>query len=300
MNAEAAASKFAGKFHDIVPKTAVLERVSHGHIFTEGPVWNAREGALYWTDIIGNTIWKWTPGVGNSVVLRPSGKANGMTFDKDGRLLVAGWTNRTVWRMEQDGAIVPLATHYQGKKLGTPNDIVVKSDGAIYFTDPPGGVGIVEMEGEDLQQYLDFSGVYRLEPDTRKLTLLTTDVPGCNGLVFSPDESVLYINDTGGRFIQMFDVQADGALVNSRRFADVVGDEPGNPDGMKVDVAGNLYCTGPAGVHVFDPSGAYLGRIKAPEHCSNMAWGDADWQTLYITARTSVYRMRLGIQGIPV
>jgi gluconolactonase len=300
MYAEAAAGKFAAKFYDIVPKTAVLERVSHGHIFTEGPVWNAREGALYWTDIIGNTIWKWTPGVGNSVVLRPSGKANGMTFDKEGRLLVAGWTNRTVWRMEKDGAIVPLATHYQDKKLGTPNDIVVKSDGAIYFTDPPGGVGIVEMEGEDLQQYLDFSGVYRLDPDSRKLTLLTTDVPGCNGLVFSPDESVLYVNDTGGRFIQMFDVEADGTLANSRRFADVVGDEPGNPDGMKVDVAGNLYCTGPAGVHVFDPTGAYLGRIKVPEHCSNMAWGDADWTTLYITARTSVYRMRLGIQGIPV
>jgi gluconolactonase len=263
-------------------------------------VWNAREGALYWTDIIGNTIWKWTPGVGKSVVLRPSGKANGMTFDKEGRLLVAGWTNRTVWLMEKDGAIVPLATHYQGKKLGTPNDIVVKSDGAIYFTDPPGGVGIVEMEGEDLQQYLDFSGVYRLEPDSRKLTLLTTDVPGCNGLVFSPDESILYVNDTGGRFIQMFDVQADGTLANSRRFADVVGEEAGNPDGMKVDVQGHLYCTGPAGVHVFDAAGAYLGRIKVPEHCSNMAWGDADWKTLYITARTSVYRMRLSIQGIPV
>ena len=288
------------KFHDIAPKDALLERVSHGHIFTEGPVWNAREGALYWTDIIGNTIWKWAPGVGKSVVLRPSGKANGMTFDKQGRLIVAGWTNRTVWRMELDGSIVPLATHYDGKKIGTPNDIVVKSDGAIYFTDPPGGVGIVEMEGEDLQQYLDYSGVYRLEPDTGKLTLLTKDVPGCNGLTFSPDEKVLYINDTGGRFIQAYDVQADGTLTNSRRFADIVGEEAGNPDGMKVDVEGNVYCTGPAGIHVFDPAGKYLGRLKVPEHCANMAWGDADWKTMYITARTSVYRMRLSIPGIPV
>jgi gluconolactonase len=288
------------KFHDIAPEGALLERVSHGHIFTEGPVWSSREGALYWTDIIGNTIWKWNPGVGKSVVLRPSGKANGMTFDKQGRLIVAGWTNRTVWRMEGDGTISPLATQYQGKKLGTPNDIVVKSDGAIYFTDPPGGLGIVEMEGDDLQQYLDYSGVYRLDPDSGKLTLLTTDVPGCNGLVFSPDESVLYVNDTGGRFIQAFDVEADGTLKNSRRFADVVGEEAGNPDGMKVDAQGHVYCTGPAGVHIFDRSGNYLGRLKVPEHCSNMAWGDADWRTLYITARTSVYRMRLNIQGIPV
>lgn len=288
------------KFHDIVPRDAVLERVSHGHIFTEGPVWNSREGALYWTDIIGDTIWKWNPGVGKSVVLRPSGKANGMTFDKQGRLLVAGWSNRTVWRMALDGVITPLATHYQGKKLGTPNDIVVKSDGAVYFTDPPGGVGIVEMEGEDLQQYLDFSGVYRLNPDTGEFSLLTDSVPGCNGLAFSPDESVLYVNDTGGRYIDVFDVQPDGTLKNSRRFADVVGEEPGNPDGMKVDVQGHVYCTGPAGIHVFDPSGNCLGRLKVPEHCSNMAWGDADWKTLYITARTSVYRMRLAIQGIAV
>jgi gluconolactonase len=296
MYAEAASTQF----RDIVPESAVLEHVSHGHIFTEGPVWNAREGALYWTDIIGNTIWKWTPGIGKSVVMRPSGKANGMTFDKQGRLIVAGWTNRTVWRMETDGSVVPLATHYQGKKINTPNDIVVKSDGAIYFTDPPGGVGIVEMEGEDLQQYLDYSGVYRLEPDTRKLILLTTEVPGCNGLVFSPDESILYVNDTGGRFIQAFDVQRDGTLKNSRRFVDVKGEEPGNPDGMKVDVEGHVYCTGPAGIHIFDPAGNYLGRLKVPEHVSNMAWGDADWKTLYITARTSVYRMRLSIQGIPV
>lgn len=288
------------KFRRLVPADAVLERVSHGHIFTEGPVWKANEAALYWTDIIGNTIWKWKPGVGRSVVLKPSDKANGMTFDRQGRLVVAGWTNRTVWRMEKDGSIVPLATHYNGTKLGTPNDIVVKSDGAIYFTDPPGGVGIVEMEGEDLQQYLDFSGVYRLEPETRKLTLLTTEVPGCNGLCFSPDEKILYVNDTGGRYIQMFDVEPDGTLANSRRFVDVVGTEPGNPDGMKVDVEGNVYCTGPAGVHVFDPKGSYLGRILIPGHCANMAWGDLDWKAMYFTARGSVYRLRLSIQGIPV
>jgi gluconolactonase len=288
------------KFCEIVSEKAILERISHGHIFTEGPVWNVREGALYWTDIIGNTIWKWTPGVGKSVVIRPSQKANGMTFDRVGRLVVAGWTNRTVWRMEHDGSIVPLATQYRGKKLNTPNDIVVKSDGSIYFTDPPGGVGIVGMEGEDLQRYLDYSGVYRLDPITGELTLLTKEVPGCNGLVFSPDEKILYVNDTAGRYIQAYDVKADGTLTNGRRFANIIGEEPGNPDGMKVDVRGNVYCTGPAGIHVLDPAGSYLGRLLVPEHSANMAWGDPDWKSMYITARGSVYRMRLNIPGIPV
>lgn len=288
------------RFRDIASEDAVLERISHGHIFTEGPVWSAREGALYWTDIIGDAIWKWTPGVGRSLVLRPTGHANGMTFDKQGRLVVAGWSSRSVWRMEHDGSITPLATHYQGQKLQTPNDIVVKSDGAIYFTDPPGGMAIIGMEGEDLQQYLDFSGVYRLEPESRQLTLLTTDVPGCNGLCFSPDESLLYVNDTGARHIKVFDVQPDGTLANGRLFATLVGDEPGNPDGMKVDVEGNVYCTGPGGIHAFDPDGTYLGRLRVPEHCSNLAWGDADWKSLYITARSSVYRIRLNIPGIPV
>ena len=288
------------KFHDLVSNDAVLERVSHGHIFTEGPVWNAREGTLYWVDIIGDTIWKWTPGVGKSVILHPSGRANGMTFDKQGRLVVAGWSSRTVWRMELDGLITPLATQYEGKKLNTPNDIVVKSDGAIYFTDGLGGLRNTEMEGPDLQQYQDFAGVYRLDPETGELTLLTTEVTGCNGLVFSTDEKILYINDTAGRYIQAFDVKADGTLENSRRFADVVGEEGGKPDGMKIDVEDNVYCTGPGGIHVFDPAGTFLGRIKVPEDCANLAWGNADWKTLYIAARTSVYRIPMLIRGIAV
>jgi gluconolactonase len=288
------------KFDELISKHAVLERISHGHIFTEGPVWNAREGALYWTDIIGDTIWKWTPDVGREVVLNPSEHANGMTFDRQGRLVVAGWTNRTVWRKEHDGSIKPLATTYKGVKINTPNDIVVKSDGAIYFTDPPGGMGIVEMEGEDLQQYLDYSGVYRIDQETGELMLVTQDVPGCNGLTFSPDEKTLYVNDTGARHIKAFDVQSDGSLSNGRLFADIHGVEPGNPDGMKVDVEGNVYCTGPAGVHVLDPAGNFLGRILVPEHCANMAWGDSDWKSMYMAARGSVWRIRFNIQGMPV
>ena len=287
-------------FHDLLPKDAVLERVSHGHIFTEGPVWNVREGALYFVDILGDTIWKWTPGDGRSVFLRPSGKANGMTYDRAGRLVVAGWSSRNIWRMDHDGVTTPLALEYGGQKLNTPNDLVVKSDGNIYFTDAVGGLSIVGMEVDDIQQYRESAAVFKLEPSTKDLTLLTTEIPGCNGLAFSPDESVLYVNDTGGRYIQAYDVKADGTLTNSRRFCDVKGDQPGNPDGIKVDVSGNVYCTGPGGVHVFDPSGVYMGRILVPEPCTNMAWGDADWTRLYITARSSVFRIRLTIAGIPV
>jgi gluconolactonase len=288
------------QFHDLVPRDAVLERVSHGHIFNEGPVWNAREGALYFVDILGDTIWKWTPGVGESVFLRPSGKANGMTYDRAGRLVVAGWTSRNVWRMDYDGVIVPLTMEYGGQKLNTPNDLVVKSDETIYFTDATGGLVIVGMEVDDIQQYRESAAVFKLQPGTGELTLLTTEIPGCNGLAFSPDESILYVNDTGGRYIQAYDVKADGTLINSRRFCDVKGEQPGNPDGMKVDVSGHVYCTGPGGVHVFDPSGEFLGRILVPEPCSNMAWGDADWKTLYITARSSVFRIRLSIAGIAI
>ena len=287
-------------FNRIVDAGATLDRIPHGHIFTEGPVWSATDGVLIFVDIIGDTIWKWVPGEGAQVVVRPSGKANGLTYDRDGGLLVAGWTTRTIWRMAPDGSIVTLASAYDGKKLNTPNDIVVKSDGAIYFTDPPGGLAIVGMGVDDLQQYIDYSGVYRLDPATGVLTLLIDDIGGCNGLAFSPDESVLYVNDTGGRFIKAFDVRADGTVTNGRLFATLTGDEPGNPDGMKVDVEGNVYCTGPGGVHVLDSAGQHLGRIRTPEASANMAFGGDDWRTLYITARTSVYRIALSVPGIAV
>ena len=287
-------------FEQIVNRDAALDRISHGYIFTEGPVWNTRDKSLVFVDIIGDTIWKWQPGVGPTALVRPSGKVNGLTYDQQGRLLVAGWTSRAILRMDLDGTISILASHYQGKRLNTPNDIVVKSDGYIYFTDPPGGLSIVGMAVEDLQQYLDFSGVYRLDPNDGALTLVTEDVPGCNGLAFSPDESILYINDTGLRHIKAFDLNPDGTLSNGRIFAELDGKEPGIPDGMKVDVEGNVYCTGPGGVWVFDPSGNYLGRIRIPEHASNMAWAEDDWKTFFITGRTSVFRIRLNVPGIPV
>jgi gluconolactonase len=149
-------------FERIVPKDASLDRIACELQFGEGPVWNARHGYLLWVDIVGDTIWKWSPGQGASVFLRPSGKANGMTYDKEGGLVVAGWASRSVWRMDHDGSIVTIASQYEGKKINTPNDIVVKSDGSIYWTDPPMAMYIPGVAGNDVQRYLDFIGVFRV------------------------------------------------------------------------------------------------------------------------------------------
>jgi gluconolactonase len=184
-------------FRDIVPEDAVVEQVSTGHLFTEGPVWDPREGALLWVDITGDTIWKWIPGVGRSVFLSPSGKSNGLTFDRQGRLVAAGWSSRRIWRREHDGSIIPLATHHQGVRIGVPNDIVVRSDGSIYWTDSVSGLRAPGFEtDEDLQIYRPGVALFRVVPETGEVTMVTDEVPGANGLAFSPDESLLYVNDS--------------------------------------------------------------------------------------------------------
>ena len=290
----------SSRFDRIVSNDSMLETISDGHIFTEGPVWNVRDQSLTYVDIIGDTIWNWHAEGGKRIVRHPSGKVNGLTFDNQGRLLIAGWTSRTIQRLNPEGTITILASHFEGKKLNSPNDIVAKSDGTIFFTDPVGGLSYVGMGVDDLQQYQDFSGVYRLDPENGTLSLLTKQVPRCNGLAFSPDESRLYISDTGRYHIKVFDVEENGTLRNGRIFAQLMGREEGVPDGMKVDVEGNVYCTGPGGIWVIAPDGTHLGRIRIPGHVSNMAWGEGDWRTLFITGRSTVHRIRLNIQGIPV
>ena len=291
---------FASGFDRIVSSDASLELVAGDLIFTEGPVWNGKEGYLVWVDIIGDTIYKWVPGQQPTVIMHPSSKANGMTYDQEGRLVVAGWSSRSVWRWEHDGSTVTLASHYQGKKLNTPNDIVVKSDSSIYFTDMAGGLNLPGHQVGDLQRYLEHQGVYRIDPSSGELTLLVDDMEAPNGLCFSPDESLLYVNDTRRRHIRVWDVRADGTIANSRLFAELIGNDLGIPDGMKVDSEGNVYCTGPGGMWVMDPSGNPLGRVKVPEQLANFAWGDDDLRTMYFTSRTSVYRMKLKIPGISV
>ena len=292
--------QFSPEFRRIVSEQATIQLIAGGFIFTEGPVWNAQTGNLVWTDIIGDTIWKWVPGEGKSVVMTPTIHANGMTYDHEGRLIVAGWSSRTMWRMEHDGSTTTLCSHYEGKKLNTPNDIVVKSDGTIYFTDPSGGLNLVGHQGHDLQKQIEFEGVYRFNPADSSLTLLEDNMVGPNGLCFSPDESLLYVNDSRERYIRVYDVKLDGTIHNGRTFIEMSGADLGNPDGMKVDAEGNVYCTGPGGVWIMDPEGKPLGRIRIPEQCANFAWGGDDWSSLYFTARTSVYGMKLDVPGVPV
>jgi len=291
---------FSPDFRRIVPVEAVFEKAASGFIFIEGPVWNYRDNYLIWVDIIGDTIWKWVPGQGKSVVMRPSAHANGTTFDHLGRLVVAGWSNRNVWRLELDGSVTTLASHYQGKKINTPNDIVVKSDGNIYFTDPSNGLHLVGHQGADLQKYLDFEGVFKLDPGDLTLTLLCDDMTFPNGLCFSPDESLMYVNDTTDHYIRVFDVGVDGTLSNGRRFAELHGSAPGHPDGIKVDIEGNVYCTGPGGGWVFDLQGNQLGLMKTPEQCHNFTIGGEDLKTIFFACRTTVYRMGVNIPGLAV
>lgn len=271
-------------------------RIAGGFRFTEGPVWLGN--CLLFSDIPNNRIVRWESrpeGPWVTTYRWPSGNANGNTLDRHGRLVSCEHSNRRVTRTEPDGAITVLADHYEGKRLNSPNDVVVKSDGAVYFTDPPYGLPQMK-EGKEL----DVQGVYRLSPDG-KLTLLVDDFETPNGLCFTPDEKVLYINDSHTRkHIRRFTVNDDGSISGGEVFAEVPKDRPGTVDGMKVDTDGRVYSTGPGGIWVFAPDGAQLAHIEVPEIPANLAWGDADWKTLYVTARTSLYRVRMKTQGMAV
>ncbi len=259
---------------------ATAEKVAGDFKFTEGPVWNAKRGELLFSDIPTNRIYRFKNGKAE-VFREPSGNTNGNALDNQSRLVSCEHGNRRVSRTEADGTVVTLANRYDGKRLNSPNDVVVKRDGAIYFTDPPYGVK------KELRE-LDFQGVYRVSPDGKKVTLLVKDFIKPNGLAFSPDEKVLYIADTEGNHIRAFDVAADGTLTHGRVFCQVP-----RPDGVRVDSDGNLYSTAQTGVEVFSPKGDKLGVIKCPEQPANLAFAGADCQTLYITARTGLYRVRL-------
>jgi len=284
----------SGDFRSLFSRDARIERVATGFRFTEGPVWFAEERCLLFSDIPASRIVKLTTDCRVTTFRQPSGKSNGLTRDREGRLIACEHDNRRVSRTEKDGPITVLADGFEGKRLNSPNDVVVKSDGAIYFTDPPAGI-------KPEQQELMIQGVYRLSADGTELALVASDFERPNGLAFSPDEKRLYIDDSSHRrHIRVFDVQVDGSLSSGRIFYDMNIEEPGSPDGIKVNVEGHIYCTGPRGVWVFDAKGNHLGTIVTPEKPSNCAWGDNDWRSLYITARTSVYRIRVNIPGIKV
>ena len=283
------------RFRDVVGDDAPVEELATGFDFTEGAMWNHVEGHLIFSDMPGNIMRKWTNERGIEVFREPSNMANGNYYDLQGRLLTCEHATSRVTRTEHDGSITVLATHYGDKELNSPNDIIVKSDGSIYFTDP--SFGRMEYYGVEREQELDWRGVYRLSPDSGELTLLVDDFDQPNGLTLSLDESLLFINDTMRAHIRVFDVNDDGTISNGRVWADVTGERDGLADGMKVDTGGYLYTTGPGGVQVFAPDAACLGTIYVPQGVTNFTWGDDDLCSLYINAGTSLYRTRVKVPG---
>ncbi len=293
--------KLTPEFDRIVSGDGTIEELGSGYGGeqgpAEGPVWWKEGGYLLFSDIHNNRRMKWSPNDGVTLFREPTDRANGLTRDLQGRLVACEHDSRRVTRLEHDGSITVIANSFKGKQLNRPNDVVVKSDGSIYFTDP------WTFPGPQQQWDLDYSGVYRVSPDLGTLTLLVQDFVLPNGLAFSPDESVLYVNDTRRGHIRAFDAAPSGTLqlATDRVFCDLKGERPGFPDGMKVDVEGNVYCGGSGGVWVIDPSGKHLGTIDHGQPATtNLAWGDDDWKTMYMTSRTTLMRTRLNIAGIPV
>ena len=268
------------------------ERLATGFIFTEGPLWHP-DSYLLFVDIRTSRIYRLTPGGEPEVVREDSGEANGMTFDADGRLVVCEMVNRRLARQEDDGAWTTVADGYNGQRLNRPNDVVLKSDGSLYFTNP----GRQRLEASEIE--MPFNSVQRVFPDgTVEMVVPGFEYP--NGLAFSPDESVLYVSNTRpGQYIIAYDLDADGEVRGVRHFADLPSDTDTNgvPDGMKVDEEGRVYCTGPGGCWVFDQGGAPMGVIRLPEYPANCAWGGADGRTMFFTANTSVYSARMRTRG---
>jgi gluconolactonase len=285
------------RFTQVVGQAVRFEPIATGCLFTEGPLWHPTGQFLLWSDMPGDHLRRWSAKDGVTTFRKPCNRSNGLAWDGQGRLLVCEHASSRVTRTEADGRIVPLATHYRGKQLNSPNDIVCARDGGIYFSDPP--YGRVEFYGVPRQQELDIQGVYRVGPDSEHPDLLVDDFDRPNGLCFSLDGRRLYVNDTARKHIRLFDVGADGRLSGGKVWAETTGEGPGAPDGMKLDSQGNVYCCGPGGIHIFAHDATCLGVIRTPEYTANFAWGDADLRSLYVTASTSVYRIRVAVAGLP-
>ena len=312
--------KLDPRLDHIVDADAEITVLAEGLASAEGPVWSRAQNCLFFSEVgiaptpdgfrqVNNgRRYRWSPESGEvALVHEPTNMTNGMTLDREGRLLMCEYGSRRVTRLEHDGTTTVVASHYRGLRLSAPNDIVVKSDGSIYFTDT-GGV----MPGLDI----DFSCVFRVSADLGSTNMVARDFQLVNGLAFSPDEKILYINDSQGLHahedtfysrgtVRAYDVRPGGMLANGRLFCGYPGEESGMPDGMKCDRAGNIYCTGPGGIWVHAPDGTHLGIIETGvEHnltdCTNLAWGGADWKTLFITTSSTLLKVEMKIAGVPV
>ncbi|MCV6589978.1 MAG: SMP-30/gluconolactonase/LRE family protein [Marinobacterium sp.] len=283
-------------FHEAIDATATLEKIAGDFGFTEGPIWHPDEDWLLFSDIANSRQYKWREDEPLQLFRAPSNQANGNAFDTEGRVISCEHASSQLVRHQHDGKLVnPIATHYHGFELNSPNDVVVDSKGRIWFTDPSFGrlrpdLGIIR------DQELAWQGVFRLDPDGT-LTLVAKDFQQPNGLCFSNDEQTLFVNDTHAATIRAFSVHEDGSLHGGEVWATVTGEGPGVADGMKTDLQNRIYCNGPGGVHLFASDGQHLGVIRTPEKSTNFCFGGPDRSMLFITASTSVYRIQTRTSG---
>ena len=292
--------QLAPELDKIISSTEPIQELASGFGGTmgpaEGPLWWKEGGYLLFNDIHNNKRMKYTPGRGVTVDLEPSNRANGLTRDAKGRLVSCEHETRRVTRRELDGSLTVIANSFQGRRLNRPNDVIVKADGSYYFTDPHHTITPEQWD-------LTFPGVYRVTPDLGTMTLVTDSFLAPNGLAFSADEKLMYINDSRRGHIRAFEMLPNGLLAKhtDRVFADLRGSEPGVPDGMKADVAGNIYCGGAGGIWILDPQGKKLGRVVHGQPATtNIGFGGDDWKTLYFTSRTHLGAVNVKLAGIPV
>ena len=282
---------------DVVDANAAIATLESGFSFTEGPIWHPQERHLTFSDIPANKLFRWSESAGLALFREPSNMANGNTYDHAGRMLSCEHATSRVTRTEADGAITVLASHYEGKELNSPNDIVVRKDGTIWFTDPT--YGRQGHTGVAREPELDFRGVYCLNPQDGALTLAAQDFDMPNGLAFTLDHASLYVADTPRMHIRKFDVLAGGSLAGGAVFAKSTGDGLGAPDGLKIDSAGHVFCAGPGGVHIYHPAdGACLGVIETPKFCANFAWGGESLRTLFLTASDCLHCIEVNTPGL--
>ena len=286
---------FESNFKLMINDNSQLMTIYSGAEWSEGPVFIKNRNMVVWSDIPNDRMLSWTPNAGVEIFRAPSGYSNGNFLDLQGQLLTCEHGNRRISRTNKNGEIVTIVDNFNGKKLNSPNDLVVKSDGSIWFTDPPYGI-LSDKEGHKSESELEGNFVFRYDPIVDKLTLISDDFDKPNGIAFSPDEKLLYIADSGNpKNIRVFNVSEDGESINKGRvFAEI---SPGVPDGFRVDTDGNVFTSASDGIQVFTPSGVMLGKILVPERTANCAFGGKNRETLFITASTSLYSIAMNAKG---
>ena len=284
------------EFTRLIDPEITIEKIADGFSFTEGPIWDHANNRLLFSDIPSNKIFSWSADLGVSIYRSPSNFSNGLTFDLHGNLVACEHQSRSISLQTGTNKVVSLANSYKGKKLNSPNDVLTAKDGSILFSDPIYGLRVGM--GGPAEQELPFQGVFRLPPNSSQLELITDTFERPNGLVLSPDEKHLFIGDTVRQHIRVFDISKDWGISGGQVWAELWDDEfVGRPDGMKVDIHGNLFSTGPGGIWVLDKKADLLGRIFLPDKTSNLAWGDQDRKSLFITSSSTIYRIRCITNG---